>query len=134
MRETIERLHTIRPGSELVRAGGAGFKLVEVIEGRADVYLHEGPIRKWDVCAGEALLRAAGGRITDYQGAEHAYAGPPAWWGLDQAESTGGRGEASAAERKKAAKTAFATTGIIASRNPGLVSETLAVAARREEL
>ena len=137
MHETIERLRTRRPGSTLLRAGGAGYKLVEVVEGRADLYLHEGPIRKWDVCAGEALLRASGGRITDYQGAEHAYVVPQAWWQMPEqavppdAATSGGVGTE---KRKAVAKTAFATTGIVASRNPALVAETLAVAARREEL
>lgn len=139
MHETIEQLRTRRPGSTLLRAGGAGYKLVEVIEGRADLYLHEGPIRKWDVCAGEALLRASGGRITDYQGADHAYVVPQTWWQMpEQVVSAGADAAASGGvgteNRKAVAKTAFATTGIVASRNPALVAETLAVAARREEL
>jgi inositol monophosphatase 3 len=41
---------------------------LEVIEGRATVYLHVTAIKKWDVCAGNALLIAAGGSLTDLYG------------------------------------------------------------------
>lgn len=134
MHESIEALHHRRPGSELIRAGGSGFKIIEVIEDRADLYIHEGPIRKWDVCAGEAILRSKGGSITDYKGSEHYYGIPEVWW---QATASGGgvkHGDGAPSETVKAAsKTAFATTGIIASLDPLLASETLAVAARRSE-
>ena len=44
-------------------AGGAGFKTIEVIRGKADVYAHVTLIKKWDICAGEALLNAVGGQM-----------------------------------------------------------------------
>eukprot|EP01138_Halocafeteria_seosinensis_P010754 gb/GECG01010982.1/.p1 GENE.gb/GECG01010982.1/~~gb/GECG01010982.1/.p1 ORF type:complete len:457 (+),score=65.50 gb/GECG01010982.1/:1-1371(+) len=39
-------------------AGGAGFKIGEVLADRQDVYVHTSGIKKWDLCAGDALLRA----------------------------------------------------------------------------
>lgn len=46
--------------------GSAGLKCAEVAAGTADAYV--APARagsRWDVCAGEALIHAAGGRFTD---------------------------------------------------------------------
>lgn len=123
MREAIERLQALRPGTSLTRAGGAGYKIAEVAEGRADLYLHEGPIRKWDVCAGEALLRAAGGRITDYSGDDHKYDVSPAWWHPRDSSAPENVG----VDRKTIAKTVFATTGVIASRDPELLNQVLDV-------
>ncbi|CAL8338452.1 unnamed protein product [Lota lota] len=48
-------------------ASGAGYKILCVILGLADVYvLSEGSTFKWDSCAPHALLRALGGGIVDY--------------------------------------------------------------------
>ena len=45
--------------STLLRAGGAGYKVLIVIEGRADVYFNPSAgTKKWDTCAGDAILRA----------------------------------------------------------------------------
>jgi len=54
-------------------AGGAGYKTLEVMRGAADAYVHVTFIKKWDLCAGEALLRAAGGRLTALNGQELNY-------------------------------------------------------------
>ena len=53
-----------------VRAiGSAGLKGVSVAEGSADAYLAVGAAgHRWDVCAVDALVRAAGGRVTDFEG------------------------------------------------------------------
>ena len=59
------------------RRGAAGFKIALVALGRADLYVHAGrPVRSWDVCAAEAVLAAAGGRLTCLDGAplDHARA------------------------------------------------------------
>ena len=48
-------------------------KLCLVAEGKADVYPRFGPTMEWDVAAGEAVLRAAGGRVLTPDGAELRY-------------------------------------------------------------
>ena len=63
----------ILPNVEVVEAGGAGFKIVEVLEGRADAYVHSTRIKGWDVCAGDALLRAAGSGLVDLEGKSLQY-------------------------------------------------------------
>ena len=47
---------------------GAGYKTIEVIKGTQDVYVHNTLIKKWDICAGEAILDAMGGKQTDLRG------------------------------------------------------------------
>lgn len=52
--------------NQLMYASGAGFKILCVIQGLADVYvLSEGSTFKWDSCAPHALLRAIGGGVVD---------------------------------------------------------------------
>jgi 3'(2'), 5'-bisphosphate nucleotidase len=49
-----------------VRSGSVGLKLGLICEGRAHIYIHAGAkTNQWDTCAPEAILRAAGGIITD---------------------------------------------------------------------
>ncbi|GAU98616.1 hypothetical protein RvY_09740 [Ramazzottius varieornatus] len=62
---------------ELVPAGGAGYKLLQVILGKADAYLHITKIKKWDLCAGHGVLNALGGNLTSLTGEEMDYR-PPA--------------------------------------------------------
>lgn len=42
--------------------------MIEVILGRADVYLHVTAIKKWDLAAGVALLTGCGGSLTTLNG------------------------------------------------------------------
>ncbi len=58
---------------ELEKAGGAGYKLLRVLNGTAALYLHRTYVKKWDLCAGDALIRAAGGRMTTLDGSDLTY-------------------------------------------------------------
>jgi len=56
-------------------AGGAGYKSWEVLKGEQDAYVHVTLIKKWDICAGNAILSAAGGSMTTLAGEEIDYSG-----------------------------------------------------------
>jgi 3'(2'), 5'-bisphosphate nucleotidase len=58
-----------RPGA-IRQAIGSAVKFGRVAEGRADIYPRLAPTSEWDVAAGHALVTAAGGKITDAQGAD----------------------------------------------------------------
>ena len=45
----------------------------QVAERKADLYLHTTAIKKWDICAGDAVLRTLGGKMTSRRGAEIDY-------------------------------------------------------------
>jgi inositol monophosphatase 3 len=49
---------------ELISAAGAGYKSLEVASGNVDAYLHITAIKKWDICAGNAIINAMGGKMT----------------------------------------------------------------------
>ena len=63
---------------QITPAGGAGFKAWEVAKGAQDAYVHATLIKKWDICPGDALLGALGGKMTDLDGKEIDYSGKPA--------------------------------------------------------
>ncbi|XP_064104567.1 inositol monophosphatase 3-like isoform X1 [Macrobrachium nipponense] len=52
----------------VIPAGGAGYKTLAVIQGEADAYVHVTLIKKWDLCAGNAILNALGGKMTTLKG------------------------------------------------------------------
>ncbi|XP_046397885.1 putative inositol monophosphatase 3 [Ischnura elegans] len=54
-------------------AGGAGYKVLEVLSGNAAAYIHITAIKKWDVCAGDALLRSFDGQMTTIGGVQLNY-------------------------------------------------------------
>ena len=58
---------------EKIIAGGSGYKALQVVEGNANLYLHTTAIKKWDICAGNAVLNAVGGRMTTLKGREIDY-------------------------------------------------------------
>ncbi|XP_029032621.1 putative inositol monophosphatase 3 [Osmia bicornis bicornis] len=49
---------------QIVSAAGAGYKFLEVVSKNATAYVHMTAIKKWDICAGTAILTALGGTIT----------------------------------------------------------------------
>ncbi len=57
---------------------GSSLKFCLVAAGEADVYPRFGPTMEWDVAAGDAVLRAAGGKVTEPDGAPFRY-GKPGW-------------------------------------------------------
>lgn len=49
--------------------GSVGLKVAQVASGRADIYIStSNRTQEWDACGPEAILRAAGGRMTDVLG------------------------------------------------------------------
>ncbi|HQP88665.1 MAG TPA: 3'(2'),5'-bisphosphate nucleotidase CysQ [Thermoanaerobaculia bacterium] len=79
-----------RPEIDVVRArmgirdetssGSVGLKIGLIAAGERDLYVNPtGNAKAWDTCAGQALLEAAGGRITDLRGGKLAYGGPELW-------------------------------------------------------
>jgi 3'(2'), 5'-bisphosphate nucleotidase len=57
-----------RPGA-IRHTLGSALKFGRVAEGQADIYPRLAPTSEWDVAAGHALVTAAGGKITDANGA-----------------------------------------------------------------
>ncbi|XP_030070512.1 Golgi-resident adenosine 3',5'-bisphosphate 3'-phosphatase [Microcaecilia unicolor] len=74
-------LKTFGNDTEIIPAGGAGYKVLSLLEvtddnqEQADVYIHTSYIKKWDICAGNALLRSLGGHMTTLRGEEIIYTG-----------------------------------------------------------
>uniref|UniRef100_A0A1A8GB70 inositol-phosphate phosphatase n=1 Tax=Nothobranchius korthausae TaxID=1143690 RepID=A0A1A8GB70_9TELE len=70
----------------VIPAGGAGYKVLSLLEmpsneendiDQADVYIHITFIKKWDICAGAALLKSLGGHMTTLKGEDIDYSGTP---------------------------------------------------------
>nr|XP_018910112.1 PREDICTED: 3'(2'),5'-bisphosphate nucleotidase 1 [Bemisia tabaci] len=71
--EIQETLDAMCP-DELLRVGGAGHKVILLMEGKAHAYVFASPgCKRWDTCAPEAVLRAMGGELTDMHGATYDY-------------------------------------------------------------
>jgi inositol monophosphatase 3 len=64
------------PGGKVIGAGGAGYKVEELFGYTPDndlketpiAYVHTTLIKKWDICAGNALLNHFGGQMTKLSG------------------------------------------------------------------
>ena len=61
----------------LVPIGSSGIKGVEIAHGHLELYAHpsRGKVKLWDACAPDAIVRAAGGLLTDAQGVPFDYRG-----------------------------------------------------------
>jgi 3'(2'), 5'-bisphosphate nucleotidase len=75
--ERLRRLEGQLGEFEPVVSGSVGVKCALIAAGSADLYVHPVPyLKEWDTCAPEALLRAAGGRVTDCAGEPLSYGKP----------------------------------------------------------
>lgn len=58
-----------------------GYKVLSLLDisetnqEKADVYIHVTYIKKWDICAGNAVLKTLGGQMTTLRGEEISYTG-----------------------------------------------------------
>ncbi|XP_072219796.1 inositol monophosphatase 3 [Leuresthes tenuis] len=84
--EVKDFIHKAFGNSTIVQAGGAGYKVLSLLDmpsseadsmDQADVYIHITFIKKWDICAGAALLNALGGHMTTLKGDNIDYTGTP---------------------------------------------------------
>lgn len=73
----LERAVAVLAPARVVRKGSAGLKGAGVARGESDVFLQPGAAgKRWDACAPEAIIRAAGGLCTDALGNAIDYRGP----------------------------------------------------------
>uniref|UniRef100_A0A5F9C5H8 Golgi-resident adenosine 3',5'-bisphosphate 3'-phosphatase n=1 Tax=Oryctolagus cuniculus TaxID=9986 RepID=A0A5F9C5H8_RABIT len=74
-------LQTFGNQTTIIAAGGAGYKVLALLDvpdqnqEKADLYIHVTYIKKWDICAGNAILKALGGHMTTLNGEEISYTG-----------------------------------------------------------
>jgi len=55
-------------GVVVIPAGGAGYKVLQLLNSSVDAYVHTTRIKKWDICAGNAILNAVDGHMTTLSG------------------------------------------------------------------
>jgi len=73
----LERALASLGAREVRPLGSAGLKGAQVAEGVAEAYVDTGAsTKRWDACAIDALVTAAGGRVSDVTGASIDYRGP----------------------------------------------------------
>jgi 3'(2'), 5'-bisphosphate nucleotidase len=63
------------PGAQR-RLSGSAIKFCLIAAGEADLYPRFGPTMEWDTAAGQAVLEAAGGSVTTFDGAPLVYGKP----------------------------------------------------------
>ena len=57
------------PNTQVISAAGSGYKTIQLINGHVDAYVHETIIKKWDICAPNAILNSIiGGKMTTLNG------------------------------------------------------------------
>ncbi len=72
--EKLQALEDGLPDAIIVPSGSVGVKCSLIVRDEADLYVHPVPfLKEWDTCAPEAILRGAGGRVTDCSGAPLQY-------------------------------------------------------------
>jgi len=60
-------------GAELIPMGSAGAKIMAVVRGEADIYLHSGGQYEWDSCAPVAVAQSAGLHVSRLDGSPLRY-------------------------------------------------------------
>ncbi|KAJ9582848.1 hypothetical protein L9F63_022807 [Diploptera punctata] len=66
-------LDALQP-DEILRVGGAGHKVMLLMEGKAHAYVFASAgCKRWDTCAPEAILVAMGGQLSDMHGNSYSY-------------------------------------------------------------
>lgn len=70
--ETVQALKA-QYGFDRKEAMDSSIKLCRIAEGAADIYPRHGPTMEWDIAAGQAVLEAAGGRLTTPEGQPFLY-------------------------------------------------------------
>jgi inositol monophosphatase 3 len=64
-----ELVNTALKGEYFVEpAGGSGYKTLRLINSTAEYYIHSTAIKKWDLCAPDAIIRSSGGALIDLEG------------------------------------------------------------------
>lgn len=63
----MDRLSPLANGAQRLNAGSA-LKFCDLLSGDADVYPRTSPCYEWDLAAGDALVRAAGGSVMTLEG------------------------------------------------------------------
>ncbi|GAM19909.1 hypothetical protein SAMD00019534_030840 [Acytostelium subglobosum LB1] len=72
--DNVDRAIKLLAPDKVVRAGGAGYKTLMIIERLADVYVFPTVGSKlWDICAPHAILTACGGTLTEPSGKPITY-------------------------------------------------------------
>jgi 3'(2'), 5'-bisphosphate nucleotidase len=72
--DTVQQMMSDLGISEMLRSGSVGLKIGRIGTAACDLYLHPSIGTKlWDACAPEAILVAAGGRLTDFDGKPVVY-------------------------------------------------------------
>ena len=63
-------------GVRTLRKAGSSLKFCLIAAGEADIYPRFGAINEWDIAAGDAVLRAAGGIVAQTNGLPVVYGNP----------------------------------------------------------
>jgi 3'(2'), 5'-bisphosphate nucleotidase len=75
--EYYQRFRTSLGITDELAVGSVGLKVALIAQGSRDLYVYPGGQTKiWDSCAPEAILTAAGGKVTDSDGAALVYTEP----------------------------------------------------------
>ena len=72
--EKLAKLKKSLDTAEVIKTGGAGWKFWLMIFETSEIYFYpQGGMGFWDVCAGDSILKALGGKVTDCQGENFTY-------------------------------------------------------------